>query len=973
MSKSAMWCRGLALSAAGLISSCGAGDGSSTRERGTERLAAEQSIHVTIPAATVALIASQDTSIRRTAPNQNYGRETGLDVNRTLVRFDPAALRAAVGPNDILTSARLELTLTNNTLRRRAPAKTVGAHRLKKDWTELGATWNCAIDNNTSNRQADCSGVTQWSMGPVLPNPFVAPATSQVGIAPTQTGVVGFDVMPDVQGFLSNAFPDHGWMLWSGTAQEFVDFTSRETSTPPRLVLTVQRCSPALCDDGNSCTVDTCNATAQCVYTQASNGTACNDGNACTQVDACRAGACVGESQVICTAHDQCHQAGVCNPATGSCSQPASPDGTACNDGNACTGGDVCMAGACQGGPFVCGTVVINEVESNGGVPGDWVELYNTGSSSVDLSGWIFKDNDDTHAYVIPAGTTIAPGANVVLEEANIGFGLGSGDSARLFAPGGAPLVDSFVWTAHAATTYGRCPNGTGAFATTAIVTKGTSNECSADGGTDGGTGGGGTDASSDGAGIGSVVVNEVESNGGVPGDWVELFNRGAVSVDLSGWIFKDNDDTHVYTIPGGTSIAPGAYVMLEEASLGFGLGAADSARLFGAGGLTIADSFTWTSHAATTYGRCPNGTGAFATTTTVTKGGANDCTGGSDAGGGSDGGAVDGSADAGGLVFTPWPGANAVATVDNAGTFASNLSGLYYEPADSGSPAILWAVQNGPSILYRLEWNGTAWVSSTADGWSAGKTMVYPSGAGGPDSEGVTMAEWNAPALYVATERDNTNNAVSRLGILRFDSSAAGTTLVATHEWNITADLPAVGANLGLEGIAWVPDAYLQASSFFDENRGQTYDPVQYPDHGTGLFFVGVEGSGVIYAYALNHVDGSFRRVATIPSGQVWVMDLSFDRETNKLWSYCDNTCGNRSTLLAVDTTPGATFGRFRIRAAYDRPSTMPDINNEGIAFAPESECTAGQKAFFWADDSSTGGHALRRDSVPCGPLGAP
>ena len=84
-------------------------------------------------------------------------------------------------------------------------------------------------------------------------------------------------------------------------------------------------------------------------------------------------------------------------------------------------------------------------------------------------------------------------------------------------------------------------------------------------------------------------------------------------------------------------------------------------------------------------------------------------------------------------------------------------------------------------------------------------------------------------------------------------------------------------------------------------------------------VFFVGVESSGIIFAYALNHVDGSFRRVATIASGQAGVMDWSFDRETNKLWSYCDNTCNNRSTLLAVDMTPGSTFGRFRIRAADD------------------------------------------------------
>ena len=44
-----------------------------------------------------------------------------------------------------------------------------------------------------------------------------------------------------------------------------------------------------------------------------------------------------GANPVTCTASDQCHVAGTCNPATGACSNPPAPNGTACNDGNACT------------------------------------------------------------------------------------------------------------------------------------------------------------------------------------------------------------------------------------------------------------------------------------------------------------------------------------------------------------------------------------------------------------------------------------------------------------------------------------------------------------------------------------------------------------------------------------------------------------------------------------------------------------
>src|SRR5439155_361606 len=54
---------------------------------------------------------------------------------------------------------------------------------------------------------------------------------------------------------------------------------------------------------------------------------------------------------ITCAASDPCHVAGTCDPATGQCSNPAAPDGTACNDHNACTLSDACHAGACAGGP----------------------------------------------------------------------------------------------------------------------------------------------------------------------------------------------------------------------------------------------------------------------------------------------------------------------------------------------------------------------------------------------------------------------------------------------------------------------------------------------------------------------------------------------------------------------------------------------------------------------------------------------
>ena len=147
-----------------------------------------------------------------------------------------------------------------------------------------------------------------------------------------------------------------------------------------------------------------------------------------------------------------------------------------------------------------------------------------------------------------------------------------------------------------------------------------------------------------------------------------------------------------------------------------------------------------------------------------------------------------------------PWPGTNTVVTVDGTDVFGGNLSGLFYEPAAGPSSNVLWAVRNGPSTLFRLVWNGSIWTPEAANGWDTGKTLRYPNGTGSPDSEDVTKAELLSPALYVATERDNDASGVSRLSILRFDSDQPGSELTATHEWNLTADLPVVGPNLGLE-----------------------------------------------------------------------------------------------------------------------------------------------------------------------------
>jgi hypothetical protein len=428
------------------------------------------------------------------------------------------------------------------------------------------------------------------------------------------------------------------------------------------------------------------------------------------------------------------------------------------------------------------------------------------------------------------------------------------------------------------------------------------------------------------------VRINEVESSGGTPGDWIELTNTGTATADLSGWVLKDNDNSHSYTIASGTTLAPGAFAAFDVET-SFGLGSSDSARVFQPGGTTLVDSYSWTSHASTTYGRCPDGVGAFVTTVASTKGAANACP---------------------PPPPLTWPGGTAVANADVTGYFGTNLSGLSYE-----SPTVVWGIKNGPSTLYRLVPNGSLWQADTTNGWSAGKALHYANGSGDPDAEGVVITP---DGVVASTERDNNHSGTSLMKVLRFNQNATGTSLNATAEWDLTPDLPAADPNSGLEGIAWIPDTTLTAAGFHDEHTGAAYDPATYPNHGTGVYFVASEATGTIYAYALTQSGGAYTRIATIPSGFPAVMDLEWEPNTGRLWAACDDTCSGQTSTLVINAN-----GKFAVTAVYNRPSGMPNYNNEGFALAPQSTCSGGFKQVLWSDDSNDKSHALRSGTISC------
>lgn len=128
-----------------------------------------------------------------------------------------------------------------------------------------------------------------------------------------------------------------------------------------------------------------------------------------------------------------------------------------------------------------CNTIVINEFlpnpagADNDPKPlGEWVELYNFGSSAIDVGSWFLYDSIDTHELDISAlntdtGDTIVPagGFLVVYQDNDPDFALNNigGDSVRLFDAAigsGGKLQDSHTYTVSApeGKSFARIPDG---------------------------------------------------------------------------------------------------------------------------------------------------------------------------------------------------------------------------------------------------------------------------------------------------------------------------------------------------------------------------------------------------------------------------------------------------------------------------------------------------------------------------------
>lgn len=228
--------------------------------------------------------------------------------------------------------------------------------------------------------------------------------------------------------------------------------------------------------------------------------------------------------------------------------------------------------------------VVINEfmpanastVTDENGLFSDWVELYNTTDTAVDLSGFGLSDDlKRPMRWAFPSGTTIpAKGYFVVFlsgagsaelsEELHASFSLRAYKEDVVFTSPRGNIVDSHSYAnAESDVAFARSPDGTGDFVQTSEPTPGYPNSAE---------GYRAFEAAIRTAAAGPVVISEmltandsyVKADDGEYYDWIELYNRSDQTVDLAGYALTNRAKNPAkWVFPQEASIQPGEYLVV--------------------------------------------------------------------------------------------------------------------------------------------------------------------------------------------------------------------------------------------------------------------------------------------------------------------------------------------------------------------------------------------------------------------------
>lgn len=191
--------------------------------------------------------------------------------------------------------------------------------------------------------------------------------------------------------------------------------------------------------------------------------------------------------------------------------------------------------------------IVINEFLAHTDDPQvDFIELFNTSTQPVDISGCWLSDDFGALKFPIPGGTVLPPRGWIAFDQNQLGFNLSSdGEEILLLNSNATRVLDVVRFEGQAnGVSRGRSPNGAPGFVELSIPTAGANNPAPM---------------------MRDIVINEIMYNP-VSGDdndeYIELYNRGNGAVNVGDWRIVDGIN---FVIPLNTVIAPGGYLVIAE------------------------------------------------------------------------------------------------------------------------------------------------------------------------------------------------------------------------------------------------------------------------------------------------------------------------------------------------------------------------------------------------------------------------
>lgn len=195
----------------------------------------------------------------------------------------------------------------------------------------------------------------------------------------------------------------------------------------------------------------------------------------------------------------------------------------------------------------------------------------------------------------------------------------------------------------------------------------------------------------------------------------------------------------------------------------------------------------------------------------------------------------------------------------------------------------------------------------------------------GGP--EGITQVN-NASNEFYTIDENNYE-------IRKYSHNTTFNAVTKLKSWNLLlSSMPDTG-NSGPEGIAFVPDSYLQKIGFVSSFTGQAYTSVKGMG---GLLFLAHQEDGYVWVFDVNpNVNNDFAYVGKYKTNRSESCDLAFDTSTGLLY-ILHNTGDNSLEVTDLRTSIVKSEHKLNIINEYSIPNPASGSNNiEGFALSPK------------------------------------